>query len=157
MTSERTPLSDEQQERRRAFFRTHWTEGVALNRTLGVRVVRWDPDGVALELPYSDAFSAHDGVLHGGAVAALVDTAGAGAVMAGHDFDKGSRLTTISLSINYLAGATAPAVVAEARCTRRGRTTHYSEIGVRTTDGKLVAQGIGAYSIVGERTGLPSP
>jgi uncharacterized protein (TIGR00369 family) len=147
-------LSSEQQAARRAFFRRHWTEGVAFNRTLGIRVVRWEPDGVELELPYSDSFSAHDGVLHGGAVAALVDTAGAGAVMAGHDFDKGSRLTTISLSINYLAGAIAPGVIAEARCTRRGRTTHYAEIGVRTPDRTLVAQGLAAYSVVGERPGL---
>jgi uncharacterized protein (TIGR00369 family) len=155
MTSDQTRLTDEQQARRRAFFRRHWTDGVAFNRTLGVRVLRWEPDGVELELPYSDASSAHDGVLHGGAVAALVDTAGAGAVMAGHDFDKGSRLTTISLSINYLSGATAPAVVAHARCTRRGRTTHYAQIDVVAADGRLVAQGIGAYSIVGERPNLP--
>jgi uncharacterized protein (TIGR00369 family) len=150
-------LTDEQQERRRAFFRRHWTEGVAFNRTLGVRVLRWDPDGVELELPYSDDYSAHDGVLHGGAVAALVDTAGAGAVMAGHDFDKGSRLTTISLSINFLSGATGPSIVAEARCTRRGRTTHYAEVVVSTADGRRVAQGIAAYSVVGERPGLPDP
>ena len=45
------------------------------------------------------------GIFHGGVVAALLDTTGSGAVMAGHDFAKGSRLTTISLSVQYLSVA----------------------------------------------------
>jgi uncharacterized protein (TIGR00369 family) len=153
--SEREPLSPEQQERRRAFFQKHWTEGLAFNATMGVSVVRWDPEVVELEIPYSDALSALEGIFHGGVLSALIDTAGAGAVMAGHDFNLGSRLSTISLSVNYLSAASGSKVVASARCTRRGRTTHYASVDVRTDDGKLVAQGIGAYLISDERGGLP--
>jgi uncharacterized protein (TIGR00369 family) len=152
---ERAPLTPEQQERRRAFFRNHWTEGVAFNVTLGVSVLRWDPEAVELEIPYSDAMSAHEGIFHGGVLSALIDTAGAGAVMAGHDFNLGSRLSTISLSVNYLSAARGNKAVASARCTRRGRTTHYASVDVRTDDGKLVAHGIGAYLIAGERRGIP--
>ena len=152
---EREPLTSEQQERRRAFFRKHWTEGVAFNVTMGVSVVRWDPDVVELEIPYSDSMSAHEGIFHGGVLSALIDTAGAGAVLAGHDFNLGSRLSTISLSVNYMAVASGPKVVATARCLRRGRTTHYASVDVRTDDGSLVAQGIGAYLVVGERRGMP--
>jgi uncharacterized protein (TIGR00369 family) len=148
-------LTDEQQARRRAFFREHWQTGVAFNHTMGVTVRRWDPDGVVLELPYSDAFSAHDGILHGGAVSALIDTAGAGAVMAGHDFNLGSRLSTISMTVNYLSAARGHHVIAEAVCTRRGRTTHYAEVKVSLPDGKLVAQGIAVYLVAGERPGMP--
>jgi|SRR5689334_2112981 uncharacterized protein (TIGR00369 family) len=152
---EPAPLTPEQQERRRAFFRKHWTEGVAFNATLGVSVLRWDAEAVELEIPYSDALSAHVGFFHGGVLSALIDTAGAGAVMAGHDFNLGSRLSTISLSVNYLSAASGNTVVASARCTRRGRTTHYASVDVRTDDGKLVAQGIGAYLVAGEREWLP--
>ena len=148
-------LTPEQQERRRAFFRKHWTEGVAFNATMGVSVLRWDPEAVELEIAYSDAMSAHEGIFHGGVLAALIDTAGAGAVMAGHDFNLGSRLSTISLSVNYLSAASGKKLVASARCTRRGRTTHYASIDVRSDDGKLVAHGIGAYLVAGERRGLP--
>jgi uncharacterized protein (TIGR00369 family) len=148
-------LSEEQQERRRNFFREHWTSGVAFNVTMGLSVVRWDPDGVELALPYSDALSAHEGALHGGVIGALIDTAGAGAVLAGHDFNRGSRLSTISMSINHLAAATGDGVIAEATCTRRGRTTHYAEVTVRRKDGTPVAQGIAAYLVAGERRGLP--
>src|SRR5207245_4365536 len=45
------------------------------------------------------------GIFHGGVVSALLDTTATGAVMAGHDFAKGSRLTTISLSVQYLSVA----------------------------------------------------
>jgi len=154
-SAEAVGLTDEQQERRRAFFRGHWEHGVAFNQTMGVTVARWDPDGVVLELPYSDAFSAHAGILHGGAVSALIDTAGAGAVLAGHDFNLGSRLATISMTVNYLGAARGDKVIAEAVCTRRGRTTHYAEVKVRLADGKLVAQGIAAYLVAGERPGVP--
>jgi uncharacterized protein (TIGR00369 family) len=152
---ERAPLTPEQQERRRAFFREHWTQGVAFNVTMGVSVVRWGPDAVELEIPYSDALSAHEGIFHGGVLSALIDTAGAAAVMAGHDYNLGSRLSTISLSVNYLSAASGEKIVASARCARRGKTTHYASVDVRTDDGKLVAQGIGAYLVAGERRGLP--
>jgi uncharacterized protein (TIGR00369 family) len=154
-TPERAPLSQEQQERRRAFFRKHWTEGVAFNATMGLSVVRWDPESVELEIPYSDSMSAHEGIFHGGVLSALIDTAGAGAVMAGHDFNLGSRLSTISLSVNYLTVASGSKVVATARCVRRGRTTHYSSVDVRNDDRQLVAQGMGAYLVAGERPGIP--
>ena len=64
-----------------------------------------EPDGVELVMPYSDASSAHPGVFHGGAIATLIDTAGGAAVMAGHDFDHGSRLSTVAMSVQYLAAA----------------------------------------------------
>ena len=35
----------------------------------------------------------------------MIDTTGSAAVLAGHDFSKGSRLSTISMSVNYLGVA----------------------------------------------------
>src|SRR5436190_1784365 len=98
-------LTRDEQDARRDFFRRHWTEGVAFNQHIGIIVRRWDPDGVELCLPYASRLSAHEGIFHGGVIAALIDTSGAGAVMAGHNFDKGSRLTTVALAVQYLAVA----------------------------------------------------
>ena len=44
-------------------------------------------------------------LFHGGVLAARIDTTAAGAVMAGHDFREGSRLSTVSLAIQYMAVA----------------------------------------------------
>jgi uncharacterized protein (TIGR00369 family) len=149
-------LTQTQQQHRRDWFRDHWTTGVAFNAHCRMTVERWDPDGVEMRLPYAEHLSAHEGVFHGGVISALIDTAGSAAVLAGHDFDRGSRLTTISLSVNYLGVAPGEDVVAEARCTRRGGRVHFAEVMVRSGSGRPVAQGLVTVSISGQRPGAPS-
>jgi acyl-coenzyme A thioesterase PaaI-like protein len=97
-------LSDAEQFERRAWFRNHWQNGVAFIRHCGICVERWDDTRVELYLPCSDGLSAHNGIF-GGTVSALLDTTATGAVMAGHDYNRGSRVTTISLSVQYLSVA----------------------------------------------------
>ena len=124
------------------------------NRLCGITVRRWDVDGVELALPYATQLTAHDGIFHGGVIAALIDTSGTGAVMAGHDFNFGSRVSTVSMALQYLSSAPFEAVVAHAQCTRRGRQTHFAEVGVRAQSGKLLAQGLVTITVSGERRGL---
>jgi uncharacterized protein (TIGR00369 family) len=147
-------LTQEQQQHRRDWFRDHWTTGVAFNAHCGLKVESWGPEGVTIRLPYADHLSAHEGVFHGGVISALIDTTGSAAVLAGHDFDRGSRLTTISLTVNYL-GVASGDVVAEARCTRRGGRVHFAEVMVRSESGTPVAQGLVTVNISGHRPGLP--
>ena len=145
-------LTEEQQRQKRARFRDHWQDGVGFNKACGVHVRRWEADGVEIELPYRDDLSAHDGIFHGGVVSALIDTAGCGAVAAGHDYDKGSRITTIALSVQYFTVAPGEDIVAFARCTRRGRRVNYADVVVRSaTSGKDLAQGLVTVSVSGER------
>jgi uncharacterized protein (TIGR00369 family) len=145
-------LTEYDQQLLRAHFHMHWEERVEFNRACGIRVPRWDPDGVEFQLPYRDDLSAHPGVFHGGVLSALVDTCGCGAVMAGHDFRLGSRLTTVSLAVQYLSVAPGEGAVADGRCTRRGRNTHYAEVHVRSSEtGKPLAQGLVAVNISGHR------
>jgi uncharacterized protein (TIGR00369 family) len=146
-----TPLGPEEQARRSEWFRHHWNTGVAFNRTCGIKVRRWEPDGVEMEMAYSDDLSAHAGVFHGGAIATLIDTAGGAAVMAGHDLNLGSRLSTVAMSVQYLAAARGEPVIAFAQCTKRGRQTHFADVLVRMESGLAVAQGLVTVTIIGER------
>ena len=149
-------LSDAQQQERRDWFRAHWQDGVAFNRHCAIRVLKWDAESVELYLPYADPLSAHDGILHGGVVAALLDTTATGAVMAGHDFDRGSRLTTISMSVQYLSVAPGEDIRAVGRCTRRGRSVNFADAqAFGAESGKLVATAQLAASVSGERPGAP--
>ncbi|MEV5829743.1 PaaI family thioesterase [Spirillospora sp. NPDC052242] len=151
------PLSEAEQQERRAWFREHWERGVGFNNDCGMRVLRWEPDGIEMSLPYADRLSAHDGVIHGGVVSALIDTAGGGAVIAGHDFAKGSRLSTVSLTVQYLAPAVGPEVVASARCVRRGGRIHFAEAEVHRADGTVCARGQIVVSVSGERPRVGEP
>ena len=74
-------------------------------------------------------------------MAALIDAAGCGAVAAGHDYNNGSRVTTVSISVQYLSFAPQEDVIAKARCTKRGRMLQFAQVDVSTVDGRLVAQG----------------
>lgn len=156
MTVAARTLSDQEQRERRIWFRARWERGVAFNRHCHIRVTRWDAEAVEIVLPYAEALSAHEDVFHGGVISALIDTAGAGAVIAGHDFDKGSRLSTVSMSVQFLAPARGREAVAYARCVRRGRRLHFADVDVMT-DGRLCARGQVVVSIAGERPGVGEP
>ena len=148
-------LTEDDQLALRAYFRHHFQERVAFNKACGVRVTRWEGDDATFELPLREDLTAHPTVFHGGVVATLIDTCGTGAVLAGHDFRKGSRITTVALSVNYLSAAPGESLVAEARCTRRGRSTHYAEVHAYASESrKLLAQGLLTCNTGGVRDGF---
>lgn len=153
MTSEDSSARDSS--RLAQWFRHHWDDGVAFNKYAGIKVRRWEADGVELDLAFRPELSAHEGMFHGGVLAALIDTTGGAAVLAGHDFAKGSRLSTISMSVNYLSTAPFEDVVAAGRATKRGRQIHHAEVVVNSASGKPLAQGLVVVSIGGVRPGIP--
>lgn len=115
---------------------------------LGISAERWDEDGVRLRLPFAEHLTNDGKVLHGGAVSSLVDTAGAAAVWAGHDFEKGVRAATVSLTVNYTGAGRGTDLFADAVCVRRGRDLAFSEIRVVDPEDRLVATGSLVYRIV---------
>ena len=115
---------------------------------LDLEVEQWDETGVRVRMPFHERFTNDGSAYHGGAVAALVDTAGSAAVWAGHDFDKGARAATVSITINYTGAARGVDLIADGVCVKRGRDLHFSEIRVSDPDGKLVATGTLVYRMV---------
>jgi uncharacterized protein (TIGR00369 family) len=140
------PLTPEDQIKRRVFMRGVMTKTPYI-ASLGIVVERWDPDGVRLRLPFDPELTNDGAVYHGGAVASLMDTTGAAAVWAGHDFDKGTRAATVSMTINYTGAASQADLIADAVCVKRGRELAFSEIRISDADGKPVATGTLVYRI----------
>jgi len=133
---------------------TKWRErmrklmvGTRFIASLGVTVVTWEPAEVVLRVPFDEKLTNDGKEYHGGAIAALMDTAGAAAVWAGHDYDKGLRASTVSMTVNYVGRAQGD-LLATARCVKRGRDLNFSEIRVADTNGTLVATGTLVYRIV---------
>lgn len=140
-------LSAEEQHRRRRAVRDVFLASPYI-ANLGVVVERWAADGVQLRLPFAERLSNDGVVYHGGAVASLMDTAGAASVWAGHDFDKGVRAATVSMTVNYLGASRGNDLLADAVCVRRGVDLAFSEIRIADTDGRAIATGTLVYRIV---------
>ena len=140
-------LTPEEQAKRREAMRGIMVKTPYI-ASLGIVVERWEPQGVTLRMPFDPELTNDGAVYHGGAVASLMDTTGAAAVWAGHDFDKGARAATVSMTINYLGAAVHADLLADAVCVKRGRELSFSEIRVHDPDDKGVATGTLVYRIV---------
>ncbi|HUF85559.1 MAG TPA: PaaI family thioesterase [Acidimicrobiia bacterium] len=140
-------LTPEEQAKRREVMRSVMVKSPYI-ASLGIVVERWDSEGVTLRMPFDPELTNDGAVYHGGAVASLMDTTGAAAVWAGHDFDKGARAATISMTINYTGAAVQADLLADAVCVKRGRELAFSEIRVHDPEGKPVATGTLVYRIV---------
>ena len=139
-------LSEQENQEWRDRFR-HLIVETNFIKSLGVVVESWSPDGVVLRAPFSEQLTNDGREYHGGVIAALLDTAGAAAVWAGHDFNKGFKASTVSMTVNYVGRAQGD-LVAGARCVKRGRDVHFSEMQVTDPGGTLVATGLLVYRIV---------
>lgn len=83
-------------------------------------------------------------VLHGGAIATLIDSAAASATrtLRGEDEPPWRGLATTDMHVSYLAAATGGEVTSEARVLRAGRSVAFLDVEVRGEDGTLVARGM---------------
>jgi uncharacterized protein (TIGR00369 family) len=139
-------LSQEEQQAWRQRFRKIMV-GTNFIASLGVVVDEWHEGDVVLRVPFSERLTNDGKEYHGGVIASLIDTAGAAAVWSGHDFDKGMRASTVSMTVNY-TGRAGGDLLARARCVKRGRDLAFSEIRVEDVRGTLVATGTLVYRIV---------
>jgi uncharacterized protein (TIGR00369 family) len=106
---------------------------------LGVRGVRADADEVLLTMEWRPELCTIGGLLHGGAVMALADSAGA--VAAFLNLPEGAAGTsTISSSTSFLRGVKEGTVTARSIVLHRGSTTIAVETSVTDDEGRLVAK-----------------
>lgn len=115
---------------------------------LGVSFDRYEPDDVVLRLPFRPDLTNDGTYYHGGAIASVIDTAGAAAAWSAHDFDRGTRASTVSMSIQYVGAAKRSDLVCSARTVRRGRELIFTEITATDDAGAIVAHAVQTYRIV---------
>jgi len=82
------------------------------------------------------------GQIHGGPIAALIDSAGCYALV----MILGSGIPTISFSTEYLRPAMNTSLTATATIRKQGRLIGVVDVEVTSDDGKLIALGRGTYS-----------
>jgi len=114
---------------------------------LSIELITLEPGRVTLRLPYDKTVTTIGTVVHGGAIATLLDSAGAAAAWSDAEVPANIRGTTVSLSVSYLAAAENEDVLATARVLSRGRSLVYLDIDATTASGKAVAKGLATYKI----------
>ena len=107
-------LTPEEEERIREAF-----ERVPFVHLLKIELGEVKRGAATLYLEVRDELRQNNGVVHGGVIASLVDTAAAFAILT--SLEKGQTTTTVDLTIHYLRPLLEGRVTAEARVLRAGR------------------------------------
>jgi uncharacterized protein (TIGR00369 family) len=131
-------LSPEKLSRARAAFAS-----VPYAKFLGLELGDVTEGQVSVHLPLRDELLQNLGVVHGGAVASLIDTASAFAVLS--QIEVQERVTTTDLTIHYLRPATSGRLTATARVVRGGRRLFVLAVEVTDEHKKLIATAVTSY------------
>ena len=102
---------------------------------------------VSIHLDVRDELKQNQGVIHGGAIASLIDTASAFAVLTQIDINE--RVTTTDLTIHYLRPITSGRMTATARIVRGGRRLFVLSVEVTNDTNALVATAVTTYIKIG--------
>jgi 1,4-dihydroxy-2-naphthoyl-CoA hydrolase len=125
-------------------------ELIPLCRTLGVRVHTYEPRQIRLALDWTPELCTSGGLLHGGIVMALADSAGA--LCAYLNLPDGADGTaTIEAKSNFLTAIGAGTALATARPLHVGSRTVVVEVETRDLDGRLVAKTLATQAVLQNR------
>lgn len=115
-------------------------------RVFGFELLAAEPGRAIMRMKVRDSHRQVHGVVHGGFLAALADTAGA--LCCYLSLPRGTRLATVELKINYLEPVAGGAVEAEGKMLRCGKTFTVSECDIRDSQGRLVAKSLQTFAII---------
>ena len=104
---------------------------------LGIELVELGDDHAELRLPWAPRLATMGDIVHGGAIAALLDTAGMAAAWSDDFEPEKTAGATVSMNVNYTAAAVASDLTAHASVVRRGRSLCFCEVKVTDAAGRL--------------------
>src|ERR1700683_83935 len=115
------------------------------SRQMGFTLAKATRGRVRLQMKVDARHLQVHGVGHGGALAALADTAGGLASYMACPL--GTRVATVEMKINFLEAVEAGTVFAEAEVVRRGRHIAVVDCDVRDDRGRLVAKALMTFFV----------
>ena len=114
-------------------------------RLLGMEVTEIKGGESRIQMPFKQDLTHPYGIVHGGAIASLADSAVAMALLS--LVEPEDRITTIEFKINFFAPISKGELEAHAKIIHRGSKTAVGDVEVIHEEGKLVAKVIATYSI----------
>lgn len=121
-------------------------ENAPYYQLLKISLEKIDEGYARFRLPFQKELTQGFGVVHGGVIATLADTAVAYALLS--LVQPGERVATAEFKINYLATVTSGDLIGEARIINKGGKLALGDMEVRDEKGKLVAKGLATYMIL---------
>lgn len=122
-----------------------WPDATYFPQLVGVEVEELRRDYARLRLPWRPELNQPQGLMHGGAIATLIDTVVVPAIGTAYPDDR--PYSTIEMSVRYLAPVRQEDLVAEGWITRRGKRVVFCEVEVRTASVVKVATGHCIYVV----------
>ncbi len=141
------PLGDERARRWSKFG--SWEERFFPN-VVGLVLEEVRSDYARMRLPYRSELRQPAGMIHGGAIATLLDTVVVPALASA--YDEVPFMVTIDLQIRFLSAAADTDLIGEGWVTRRGRSVSFCQAEVRSAvDHSVVAEGWLVYKVSPQR------
>ncbi|HVA72731.1 MAG TPA: PaaI family thioesterase [Candidatus Limnocylindrales bacterium] len=119
-------------------------------RQFGFRLAGAAPGSAVLKMRVRARHKQIHGVVHGGVLASIADTAGGLATYL--SLPPGSRTATVEMKINFLEPVHRGTIFAEARVLRLGKYLAVVECDVVDDHGKLVAKALMTFSVGPEKS-----
>lgn len=114
-------------------------------KQFGFELVKARRGRVVVRMRVADRHKQVHGVVHGGVIAALADTAGG--MAAYMSIPRGARAATVELKINYLEAIADGTAIADARVIRLGRHIAVVDCDVRDGRRRLVAKALMTFFV----------
>ncbi|HKO44020.1 MAG TPA: PaaI family thioesterase [Pyrinomonadaceae bacterium] len=118
-------------------------DSVPYAKLLGIRLAHIDSGTATLKMPVRKQLTQNHGVVHGGAMASLIDSATAFAIIS--LLEPQEKVTTVDLTISYLRPVTKGTLNCAATVVRSGRRLLVVSAEVFDDSQKLVATALSTY------------
>lgn len=122
-------------------------DAMPLCATLGITARALERDRVELALPWAEGLCTSDGLLHGGALVTLADSAAA-ALAHLHLPEDARGTATIEAKVNFTGALRDGEAVARSALVHAGGTTIVVETEVRDPAGRLLAKGLQTQAVL---------
>ena len=119
--------------------------GSGLQALIGYRLVEWEPDRAVVELAVGPQHLNRAGILHGGVLTTVLDTAAGYAGCFSPVAGRIRRTLTLSLTTNYVGQMSTGVLRAEARKRGGGRKLYFVDATATAEDGRIIATATGTF------------
>jgi uncharacterized protein (TIGR00369 family) len=138
------PLPPEKLELWSSFAR--WDDATYFPAFVGLEVTELRVDYARMRLPFRPELNQPAGVVHGGAIATLIDTVVVPAIGTGYDVRP--RMLTVTMNVQYLGALVEEDAIGEGWIDQRGRSMVFCRAEVTgATSGRLCANATLVYKV----------